>query len=58
MDNDEDDESDGFTYISDVRAIDGWHVAGPGKFVFVESDKSLQSEGGMGLRWYINSVLF
>jgi hypothetical protein len=27
-------------------------MAGPGKFVFIEYDKSLQSEGGMGLLWY------
>jgi len=28
-------------------------MAGPGKFVLVEYDKSLRSEGGMGLLWYI-----
>ena len=27
-------------------------MAGPGKFVLVEYDKSLRSEGGMGLLWY------
>ena len=32
--------------------IDGWYMAGPGKFVLVEYDKSLQSLGGMGLLWY------
>jgi hypothetical protein len=42
MDNDEDDSE--FRYIFDGRAIDDWHMAGPGKFVLVESDKSLQSE--------------
>jgi hypothetical protein len=52
MENDEDDESDGFIYIFDGLTIDGWHMAGPGKFVLVEYDKSLQSEGGMGLLWY------
>ncbi len=51
MDNDEDD-SDEFTYIFDGRTIDGWHMAGAGRFVIVESDKSLRSEGGMGLLWY------
>ena len=50
MDNYEDDNE--FRYLFDGRAIDGWHMAGPGKFVLVESDKSLQSEGGMGLLWY------
>jgi hypothetical protein len=52
MDNDEDDESNGFTYIFDGRTIDCWHMAGPGKFVLAEFDKSLRSEGGMGLLWY------
>ena len=51
MDNDEDD-SDEFTYLFDGRTLDGWRMAGPGKFVLFESDKSLQSEGGMGLLWY------
>jgi hypothetical protein len=27
-------------------------MAGPGKFVLVEDDRSLQSEGGMGMLWY------
>src|SRR5919197_1488724 len=50
MDNDEDDSE--FTYLFDGRTIDDWHMAGPGKFVFVEYDNALQSEGGMGLLWY------
>src|SRR5215208_3494748 len=33
-------------------SIDGWCVVGPGKFVLIEYDKSLRSEGGMGLLWY------
>ena len=41
-----------FTYLFDVQSMDGWHMAGPGKFVLVEHDKSLRSEGGMGLLWY------
>jgi Domain of Unknown Function (DUF1080) len=32
--------------------MDGWRMAGTGKFVLVEYDKSLRSEGGMGLLWY------
>jgi Domain of Unknown Function (DUF1080) len=51
MDNDED-SSDEFTYLFDGQTIDGWRMAGPGRFVLVKSDKSLQSEGGMGLLWY------
>jgi hypothetical protein len=41
-----------FTYLFDGLSMEGWHMAGPGKFVLVEYDKSLQSEGGMGLLWY------
>ena len=41
-----------FTYLFDGRSMDGWHMAGPGKFVLVEHDKSMRSEGGMGLLWY------
>ncbi|MFL6320696.1 MAG: family 16 glycoside hydrolase, partial [Nitrososphaeraceae archaeon] len=45
-------DSNEFTYLFDGQSIDGWCMAGPGKFVFIEYDKSLQSEGGMGLLWY------
>jgi hypothetical protein len=51
-DDDDDNDSDGFTYLFNGQSIDGWRMAGPGKFVFIEYDKSLQSEGGMGLLWY------
>ncbi len=44
--------SDEFTYLFDGQTLDGWRMAGPGKFVLFEYDKSLQSEGGMGLLWY------
>jgi hypothetical protein len=51
-DNDDNDDNE-FTYLFDCQSIDGWRMAGPGKFVFFEyDDKSLQSEGGMGLLWY------
>jgi 3-keto-disaccharide hydrolase len=42
----------GFTHLFNGHNIDGWYMAGPGKFVLVEYDKSLQSLGGMGLLWY------
>jgi Domain of Unknown Function (DUF1080) len=49
-DNNDDNE---FTYLfNGCQSIDGWRMAGPGKFVLIEYDKSLQSEGGMGLLWY------
>jgi hypothetical protein len=53
-DNSDDDNNDNneFTYLFNGQSINGWHMAGPGKFVFLEYDKSLQSEGGMGLLWY------
>jgi Domain of Unknown Function (DUF1080) len=41
-----------FTYLFNGQSMDGWRMAGQGKFVFIEYDKSLQSEGGMGLLWY------
>jgi hypothetical protein len=41
-----------FTYLFNGQSIDGWRMAGLGRFVLSESDKSLQSEGGMGLLWY------
>jgi hypothetical protein len=45
-------DSNEFTYLLDGRNIDGWRMAGPGKFVLDEYDRSLRSEGGMGLFWY------
>ncbi|MFL6342994.1 MAG: DUF1080 domain-containing protein, partial [Nitrososphaeraceae archaeon] len=45
-------DSNEFTYLFDGQSIDGWCMAGPGKFVLVEYGKSLQSEGGLGLLWY------
>ena len=48
-----DDESDDeFTHLFDGQTLDGWRMAGPGRFVYDEYDKSLRSEGGMGLLWY------
>jgi hypothetical protein len=41
-----------FTSIFDGKTLNGWKMAGEGKFVIVESDAALQSEGGMGLLWY------
>ncbi|HZD82733.1 MAG TPA: DUF1080 domain-containing protein [Nitrososphaeraceae archaeon] len=52
--NNDDDNNDNneFIYLFNGQSIDGWRMAGPGKFAFIEYDKSLQSEGGMGLLWY------
>jgi hypothetical protein len=45
-------DSNEFTYLFNGQSIDGWRMAGQGKFVLIQYDKSLQSEGGMGLLWY------
>ena len=39
-----DKDSNEFTYLFNGQSVDGWRMAGPGKFVFLEYDKSLQSE--------------
>ena len=44
--------SNEFFYLFDGLSMDSWHMASPGEFVLVEYDKSLRSEGGMGLLWY------
>jgi 3-keto-disaccharide hydrolase len=46
------DDNNEFNYLFDGGSMDGWSMARPGKFVLVESDNSLQSQGGMGLLWY------
>jgi cytochrome c len=51
MDNNNNDSNE-FTYLFDGRSTDDWHMAGLGKFVPIGHDKSLQSQGGMGLLWY------
>jgi 3-keto-disaccharide hydrolase len=42
--------SDNRTFF-DGQSIDGWCMALPGKFV-LQSDRSLQSQGELGLLWY------
>jgi hypothetical protein len=46
---DSNNDSNEFEYLFNGQSINGWRMAGQGKFVFIESDKSLRSEGGMGL---------
>jgi hypothetical protein len=45
-----------FTSIFDGKTLNGWKMAGEGKFVLLESDAALQSEGGMGLLWYSEKI--
>jgi hypothetical protein len=45
-----------FAPIFDGKTLNGWEMAGDGRFVIVESDAALQSEGGMGLLWYSEKI--
>jgi hypothetical protein len=45
-----------FTSIFDGKTLDGWKMAGDGRFVIIESDAALESEGGMGLLWYSEKI--
>lgn len=40
----------GFKRLFDGSRIDGWRMAGPGRFIVAGG--TLESEGGMGLLWY------
>jgi hypothetical protein len=42
--NNNDNDYNEFICLFTSQSIDGWRMAGPGKFVFIEYDKSLQSE--------------
>jgi Domain of Unknown Function (DUF1080) len=46
------DDATNFASIFDGKSLEGWDMAGKGKFVIVREDKALQSEGGTGLLWY------
>ena len=41
-----------FTPIFDGKTLNGWKMAGDGRFVILESDSALQSDKGGGLLWY------
>jgi hypothetical protein len=41
-----------FVSIFDGKTLNGWKMAGDGRFVIVESDAALQSNKGGGLLWY------
>jgi hypothetical protein len=41
-----------FVSIFDGKTLNGWKMAGDGRFVIVESDAALQSDKGGGLLWY------
>jgi hypothetical protein len=41
-----------FTILFDGKSLDGWKMAGEGKFIVMENKKALLSDGGMGLLWH------
>lgn len=43
---------DNFVSIFDGKTLNGWKMAGEGRFVIIESDAALQSDKGGGLLWY------
>jgi hypothetical protein len=45
-----------FTPIFDGKTLNGWEMVGDGRFIIIESDAALQSEGGMGLLWYSEKI--
>lgn len=40
------------TRIFDGKSLDGWKMSGNGTFVVLKKEKSLQSDGGLGILWY------
>lgn len=48
--------SDGDSNFTSIFDGNGWKMAGDGRFVIVESDTALESEGGMGLLWYSEKI--
>ena len=41
-----------FVSIFDGKTLNGWKMAGEGRFAIIESDAALQSDKGGGLLWY------
>jgi Domain of Unknown Function (DUF1080) len=41
-----------FVKLFDGKTLDGWKMAGTGKFIIIESENALLTYGGMGLLWY------
>ena len=41
-----------FVKLFDGKTYDGWKMAGKGNFLIIENEKSLLTQGGMGLLWY------
>ena len=43
---------DGFVNLFNGVDLQGWSMAGRGKFRIIEQERALESEDGMGLLWY------
>jgi 3-keto-disaccharide hydrolase len=50
------DNTNSFATLFDSNSLNDWHMAGQGKFVVVKEEATLQSEGGMGLLWYVKKM--
>ena len=42
---------DGFVNLFNGVDLQGWRMAGRGKFQIIEQERALESEDGMGLLW-------
>jgi 3-keto-disaccharide hydrolase len=47
---------DGFVNLFNGLDLQGWSMAGRGKFRVIEQERALESEDGMGLLWYTNRM--
>ena len=47
---------DGFVNLYNGVDLQGWTMAGRGKFRIIEQERALESEDGMGLLWYTNRM--
>src|SRR5690349_4347705 len=47
---------DGFVNLFNGIDQEGWTIAGPGRFRVIEHERTLESEGGMGLLWYTKKM--
>ena len=47
---------DGFESLFNGLDLQGWHMAGPGRFQVIEQERALESEDGMGLLWYTKKL--
>ena len=41
-----------FTILFDGKSLDGWKMSGKDKFMVMKNEKTLLSDGGMGLLWH------